>query len=126
MADIEFEEATHAARLAYEEHFAGRRAHCEANRRYREKLRLRCLDLLGDRCRRCRSTRHIEFAHIKPTGLRGRGRGLDRRYRDILANPDCYLPLCHDCHLAYTQAGDYREIFGIFLEEWLRHDERAY
>lgn len=40
----------------------------------------------------------LEFAHIKPTGLCGRGRGLRNRYFDILRNPDCYQLMCSACH----------------------------
>lgn len=40
----------------------------------------------------------VEFAHVKPTGLDGPGRGMERRYRDVLKNPDCYRVLCKECH----------------------------
>ena len=119
--DIEFEEKAERARHDYEEHFRGTRAHRESNQRYRSNLRARCVELLGDRCSRrsCGSTSQVEFAHIKETPLRGRARGLDRRYRDILKHPDCYLPLCRPCHIAFTKAGDYRKISGLLLEAWL-------
>lgn len=41
---------------------------------------------------------NLEFAHIKPTGLNGKGRGLRRRYLDIKRNPDAYKLLCFICH----------------------------
>lgn len=65
----------------------------------------------GGKCQRCggrwslanikdKGYRHrpLEFAHKKPTRLRGRGRGLQKRFRDILRNPDCYELLCKKCH----------------------------
>jgi hypothetical protein len=65
--------------------------------------------LYGGRCQRpgcgARSSRQgrrrlgpLEFAHVKPTGLCGRGRGLQHRFFDILRNPDCYRLLCRSCH----------------------------
>lgn len=70
--------------------------------------------IFGGRCRRCGSKRSkagrgrkagpLQFAHIKPTGLCGRGRGLQHRYFDILRNPDCYELLCNLCHVAMDAA----------------------
>lgn len=40
----------------------------------------------------------LQFHHIKPTALNGRGRGLNRRAKDIRDNPDCYILLCPACH----------------------------
>jgi hypothetical protein len=65
--------------------------------------------LFGGRCRKCGAKRSrlkrgrlktgpLEFAHVKPTGLCGRGRGLKNRFVDVLRNPDCYELLCHGCH----------------------------
>lgn len=60
----------------------------------------------GGKCSKCggrwslirkgRKYRHrpLEFAHVKPTKLQGRGRGLKNRFFDILRNPDSYR-LCH-------------------------------
>jgi len=119
------EETIISVRREHEAHFAATRAKRERNQRYRSRLRDRCIELLGGRCRRCRSTQHVEFAHIKETPLRGRGRGLDRRYRDILKHPDCYVPMCHGCHRAFTLAGDYRAIYGLLLEAWLKKWRRG-
>lgn len=41
---------------------------------------------------------NLEFAHVKPTGLSGEGRGLRQRYMDIKRNPECYALLCWFCH----------------------------
>lgn len=43
----------------------------------------------------------IQFAHIEPTGLEGKGRGRKERLYDILKNPDKYVPLCESCHLDF-------------------------
>lgn len=52
----------------------------------------------GGCCEDCQKTYDLEFAHTKPTGLRGKGRGKSRRLYDILRNRDCYRLLCFDCH----------------------------
>lgn len=64
----------------------------------------------GGRCKRCNGRwsltrkpgglrhRPLEFAHVRPTGLHGRGRGLQRRFFDILRHPDAYTLLCKKCH----------------------------
>lgn len=36
----------------------------------------------------------LQFAHIKPTGLSGEGRGRSNRYYDIKNNPECYKLMC--------------------------------
>ena len=40
----------------------------------------------------------LEFAHIKPTGLNGKGRGQTARYYDIVNKPDSYKLVCQRCH----------------------------
>lgn len=60
----------------------------------------------GDRCEDCgaahstigRRIAPLEFAHVRPTGLAGRGRGRNHRARDIKRNPGAYRLLCHKCH----------------------------
>lgn len=48
----------------------------------------------------CTNKMSLQFAHIKPTKLsgRGRGRGKEMRYYDIKKHPDHYLLLCTLCH----------------------------
>jgi hypothetical protein len=36
----------------------------------------------------------LEFAHIFPTRLKGRGRGRKERIYDVSKNPDCYALVC--------------------------------
>lgn len=48
--------------------------------------------------KRCRAVNDLEFSHLKPTGLNGRGRGQTQRYLDIERNPDCYEPVCKKHH----------------------------
>jgi hypothetical protein len=40
----------------------------------------------------------VHYAHKLPTALAGYGRGLTKRYRDILTHPDCYIRVCAPCH----------------------------
>lgn len=51
----------------------------------------------------CETNEQIEAAHVVPTGLKGEGRGLDRRYRDVLKHPDCYRPMCKRCHRTFDK-----------------------
>lgn len=57
----------------------------------------------GGRCTVCGWGLQLEFAHLKPTGVNGRGRGRSRRYHDIRAHPECYVLMCHDHHLEFDQ-----------------------
>lgn len=73
----------------------------EEVRKYRQRLRKRAWKLKGRRCVFCRK-RATEMAHVCPTELSGsNSRGMDRRYRDVLKNPDCYEPMCHGCHVLF-------------------------
>ena len=54
----------------------------------------RCvLDMQG-----CWKTRGLEFAHVKDSGLNGRGRGQSRRYHNIKQHPEAYILICRGCH----------------------------
>lgn len=57
----------------------------------------------GNACEYCRSIQDLEFAHIKPTKLKGMGRGKDRRAYDIKRNPDSYMLMCQKCHRAFDK-----------------------
>jgi hypothetical protein len=72
--------------------------------RYRQDLKCRAFDLIGGACVFCGTTEKIEAAHVKPTSLCGsNSRGMDRRYRDIIKNPDCYRPMCGKHHRVFDQ-----------------------
>lgn len=43
-------------------------------------------------------TRRLEFAHLRSTGLDGRGRGLRARYLDVVRHAWDYVLLCWPCH----------------------------
>lgn len=51
----------------------------------------------------CGSMECLEFAHIKPTDLKGAGRGLKERIYDIIKHPLHYNLFCHDCHVIYDR-----------------------
>lgn len=70
-------------------------------RRQMQKLR----EQFGNKCDICEKkynrNRHkpnLQFAHIRATGLKGRGRGRKERILDIRKNPDAYRLLCRTCH----------------------------
>lgn len=52
----------------------------------------------GGRCEECGRTYDLEFAHIRPNGLKGEGRGSRQRYYNIRKNPQDYRLLCRLCH----------------------------
>src|SRR5574341_148135 len=68
----------------------------------------------GNCCKRCKSKYKLEYAHLIPTRLSGHsGRGSWSRYNDIIQNPECYILLCHKCHVEYDNSGDYIQIKGL-------------
>lgn len=73
----------------------------QACRRYREKLRERAFALVGYRCVFCGANESIQLAHVGTTSLRGPGRGLSRRYSDVVKNPSKYRPMCVGCHRTF-------------------------
>lgn len=52
----------------------------------------------GNKCEVCGVTEGLEFAHVKETSLKGRGRGRKERYYDIIKNPESYKLVCSNCH----------------------------
>jgi len=68
-----------------------------ANKWYKQKMKsLRAGR--GSACESCGSTLRLEWAHVKPTGLKGQGRGFNSRVRDIINYPESYKLLCKVCH----------------------------
>jgi len=81
--------------------------------RRRAKLRARVDELFPpEPCQRCHRYEPLEFAHIKPTQLRGRSRGYTETLKDVLENIECYARLCRECHVALD-----RGEVGLELEE---------
>jgi predicted restriction endonuclease len=60
-------------------------------------------ELNGNKCKKkgCNEQYELQFAHIKPTELNGRGRGRKERYYDVIRNPTSYLLMCKDHHEMY-------------------------
>jgi hypothetical protein len=61
----------------------------------------------GNKCFVCERgpEHHLEFAHLRPTGIFGRGRGRKERIADIRAHKDHYVLLCHRCHDKFDRMG---------------------
>lgn len=58
------------------------------------KERIRLIRLFGNQCWFCDSTSLLEFAHIRPTGLHGKGRGKSKRISDVRKHPYDYALTC--------------------------------
>lgn len=78
-------------------------------RRWRRKVRAALLAAYGGFCGGgaptglgcgANGSTPLEFAHLRPTGLRGQARA-DRTFADIRRNPDAYALLCVPCHRAF-------------------------
>lgn len=78
-----------------------RMSRSEWQRRYRQRLKSRVEMIHPPQCAHCGGTKRLELAHLCETELKGRGRGLERRYLDVLKNPQCYARLCRKCHRAF-------------------------
>lgn len=66
-------------------------------------LKAENIKALGGKCQAegCTTTdpKHLQFAHLKPTGLAGSGRGMGHRLYDVKNNPESYTLLCDGgCH----------------------------
>lgn len=70
----------------------------------------------GGCCQKCGSKMNLEFAHVRPTGLKSKGRGKKKRYYDIKNNKECYILLCKDCHLDLDSSGTIKD-FANFIKE---------
>lgn len=49
-------------------------------------------------CAWCGSIDGLEFAHLEPTGVSGKGRGRPTRYYDVLRHKSSFMLMCFDCH----------------------------
>ena len=70
----------------------------DKNHGWHRKKRFEEIDSRGGKCEECGDDNDLEFAHIRPTGLNGKGRGYNERVLDVLRNPDAYRLLCKRCH----------------------------
>jgi hypothetical protein len=100
-----------------------------AEHRYVQRLRQRCITLFlvdgVEKCQEegCDSVAQLEFAHLDWTPVQGRGRGMKRRYLDILANPTKYKRICHECHVA--RDGEF--YYNRFKARWIpEHEEMPF
>jgi hypothetical protein len=79
----------------------------EAQRRYVHRLDAQLRAERGNKCEEddCEETFPLEWAHVKPTRMHGRGRGKKNRLVDVKKNPDCYKLLCRPCHRRRDEIG---------------------
>ena len=60
---------------------------------------------------------NLEFAHIFPTQVKGRGRGRKERIYDVSKNPGSYAYVCKYHHIILDEVGEMikngREILGL-------------
>jgi hypothetical protein len=75
----------------------------KSQKEYRRERRLRLEKLHGGACLKCGSKERLQFAHLTPTKLKGKGRGQNERLKDIEDNPQCYVLLCTTCHREYDK-----------------------
>lgn len=71
-------------------------------RRHYAKLKTAALEILGDKCSRCKVTdvRVLQIDHRAAGGARERRRfnSQDRLYREVVKHPDRYQLLCANCN----------------------------
>ena len=81
----------------------------ERSRRFLVRLREKAYALFGEVCEHCGRTREdgavLQFAHVRETGLSGMGRGMRKRYEDIIRNRDSYVLMCVTCHREFDRNG---------------------
>ena len=75
---------------------------------YARKLRERLIIQGGGECSFCGEKSILEFAHIKPTKLSGKSRGMKKRILDVKNNWSCYLLTCDRCN--YLAEGTTKEL----------------
>lgn len=81
-------------------------------RRYRWRARATLVDEFGGFCGAhappgagcgANGRTELQLAHLRPTGLDGRGRGFERRMADVRAHPFDYCLLCPPCHRRFDE-----------------------
>ena len=68
---------------------------------YADRIRIRFYHVFGERCFMCGCQKELQFAHMRQTGVSGRGRGKYTRAKDIRDNFGSYELLCRYCHSLY-------------------------
>jgi hypothetical protein len=70
--------------------------HKDRYKRYLDNLQARLFAQFGGKCvvRACTVFVDLQFAHIEPTGLHGRGRGRRSRLLDVRRHPESYALMC--------------------------------
>lgn len=96
-----------------------RQRHPEVGREYKQKMRIRALDALGNRCCQCGFTdvRALEIDHINNGGCEDRRkRSRYSMYKGIVDGTarDNFQALCANCH----QIKSYEEVWKPFGAEW--------
>ena len=58
------------------------------------------IEAMGGACVFCRENDPtiLQFAHVKPTKLKGSSRGYFNRLRDVFENRECYRLMCETHH----------------------------
>lgn len=78
-----------------------------------ETIRQKLIKAFGGFCWLCfEEHEKYEFAHIKETKVNGWGRGRNKRYCDILKNPNSFALFGEECHKIYDNSP-----FDIFSEQ---------
>ena len=72
---------------------------------YFTERRRKLVNDFGGICAHCTSKSELEFAHVIPTKLSGKGRGMPQRIYDVLKHPLNYLLLCSNCHYKFDHSG---------------------
>lgn len=70
------------------------------SRNYRRRVKAKALARLAEGCLCGQPATEMEHVKPTPTAGKGGGRGGDRRWREWLKYPECFQPMCHDCHRA--------------------------
>lgn len=82
--------------------------------------RLELLQQFNNRCFYCGSKQGLQFAHFKPDGVHGIGRGSYRRYKHIALNVLNYELLCSECHHSHDLKTEYKfsnAIYGLSVHK---------
>jgi 5-methylcytosine-specific restriction endonuclease McrA len=91
------------------------------HRYYRLAKRIYLIDSMGGKCANCGNSilNDLQFAHVKETSLsNSNGRGWDNRFKDVVANNDCYRLLCKVCHYRFDVLKEIEYVDGRFVDAY--------